>query len=126
LPAFSGLRKLSFDVTVKRMLNQETAMDQLFHALAVPARRAMVERLSLGPASVTELAKPLAISLPAVVQHLEVLETSGLVRSEKTGRVRICRIEPSALRRTENWIAKRRSNLERCLDRLAKHLGEEE
>jgi DNA-binding transcriptional ArsR family regulator len=108
------------------MLNQETAMDQLFHALAVPARRSMVERLSLGPASVTELAKPLAISLPAVVQHLAVLETSGLVRSEKTGRVRICRIEPSALRRTENWIAKRRSNLERCLDRLAKHLGEED
>jgi DNA-binding transcriptional ArsR family regulator len=117
---------LGFGVIVKLMLNQEAAIDQLFHALAVPARRSMVERLSLGPASVTELAKPLAISLPAVVQHLEVLETSGLVRSEKTGRVRICRIEPSALRRTENWIAKRRSNLERCLDRLAKHLGEED
>jgi predicted ArsR family transcriptional regulator len=73
-----------------------------------------------------ELAKPLAISLPAVVQHLHVLETSGLVRSEKAGRVRICRIEPSALRTTETWAAKRRSNWERCLNRLAKHLGEED
>jgi DNA-binding transcriptional ArsR family regulator len=117
---------LTFGVIVKRMLNQEAAIDQLFHALAVPARRSMVERLSLGPASVTELAKPLAISLPAVVQHLEVLEKSGLVRSEKTGRVRICRIEPCGLRQTENWIAKRRSNWERCLDRLAKNLGEED
>lgn len=117
---------MAFGAIVKSMLNQEVAIDQLFHALAVPARRSMVERLSLGPASVTELAKPLAISLPAVVQHLEVLETSGLVRSEKMGRVRICRIEPSALRRTENWIAKRRSNWERCLDRLAKHRGEED
>jgi DNA-binding transcriptional ArsR family regulator len=108
------------------MLNQDTAIDHLFHALAVPVRRSMVERLSLGPASVTELAKPLAISLPAVVQHLEVLETSGLVRSEKKGRVRICRIEPSGLLRTEDWIAKRRSNWEDCLDRLAKHLGEED
>jgi DNA-binding transcriptional ArsR family regulator len=121
-----GLRNFAFGVIVKRMLNQETAIDQLFHALAVPVRRSMVERLSLGPASVTELAKPLAISLPAVVQHLEVLETSGLVRSEKKGRVRICRIEPSGLLRTENWIAMRRSNWEHCLDRLAKHLGEED
>jgi hypothetical protein len=76
------------------MLNQETAIDQLFHALAVPVRRSMMERLSLGPASVTELAKPLAISLPAVVQHLEVLETSGLVRSEKKGRLRNAALSP--------------------------------
>jgi DNA-binding transcriptional ArsR family regulator len=106
------------------MSSQAAAIDAVFHALAVPARRAMVERLSLGPASVTELAKPLAISLPAVVQHLEVLVTSGLVRTKKTGRVRVCHIEPAALRTTEAWIAKRRSNWARCLDRLAKELGE--
>jgi DNA-binding transcriptional ArsR family regulator len=106
------------------MSSQAAAIDAVFRALAVPARRAMVERLSLGPASVTELAKPLAISLPAVAQHLEVLVTSGLVRTKKTGRVRVCHIEPAALRTAEDWIAKRRSNWARCLDRLAKELGE--
>jgi DNA-binding transcriptional ArsR family regulator len=106
------------------MSSGSVAIDAVFHALAVPARRAMVERLSLGPASVTELANPLAISLPAAVQHLEVLVTSGLVRTKKTGRVRLCQIEPGALRTTENWIAKRRANWERRLDRLAKELGE--
>jgi predicted ArsR family transcriptional regulator len=84
----------------------------------------MVERLSLGPASVTQLAKPLAISLPAVIQHLQVLEASGLVRSEKAGRVRMCHIRPPALRMAEKWIVARRANWERCLDRLAEHLGE--
>jgi DNA-binding transcriptional ArsR family regulator len=84
----------------------------------------MVERLSLGPASVTQLAKPLAISLPAVIQHLQVLEASGIVRSEKAGRVRMCHIHPPALRMAEKWIVARRANWERCLDRLAKHLGE--
>ena len=83
-------------------------LDLTFHALADPARRAMVERLSLGPASVSELAKPLAMSLPAVVQHLHVLEDSGLVRSEKVGRVRTCRIEPRAMTSAEQWIAERR------------------
>ena len=106
------------------MLNQEASLDLLFQALAVPARRVMVKRLSLGPASVTQLAKPLAMSLPAVVQHLQVLEASGLVRSEKAGRVRTCRIEPAALKTAEDWIARRRANWERQLDRLAKHLGE--
>ena len=106
------------------MLNQEARLDHLFQALAVPARRVMVERLSRGPASVSELAKPLAISLPAVVQHLQVLEASGLIRSQKSGRVRTCRIEPAALRTAEDWIARRRANWERRLDRLAKHLGE--
>ena len=84
----------------------------------------MIERLSRGPASVSELAKPLVISLPAVVQHLQVLEASGLVRSEKAGRVRTYQVEPAALRKAEDWIALRRANWERCLDRLAKHLGE--
>ena len=106
------------------MLNKVASLDLLFQALAVPARRVMVERLSLGPASVTQLAKPLAMSLPAVVQHLQVLEASGLVRSEKAGRVRTCRIRPAALKTAEDWIARRRANWERRLDRLAKHLGE--
>ena len=106
------------------MLNKESSLDLLFQALAVPARRVMVERLSLGPASVTQLAEPLAMSLPAVVQHLQVLEASGLVQSEKAGRVRTCRIRPAALKTAEDWIARRRANWERRLDRLAKHLGE--
>ena len=106
------------------MLNQTDSLDLLFQALAIPARREIVKRLSLGPASVTQLAKPLAMSLPAVVQNLHVLEVCGLIRSEKTGRVRTCRIEPAALRTAENWIARRRATWERRLDRLAKHLGE--
>ena len=88
------------------------------YALADPTRRVMVERLSRGPASVKELAKPLAMSLPAVLQHLQVLEASGLVRSEKTGRVRTCRIESATLQSAEKWIAGRRASWERKLDRL--------
>ena len=78
----------------------------------------MVERLTRGPASMSELAKPLAMSLPAVVQHLQVLEASGLVRSEKVGRVRTCRIEPKMLRSAEQWLGARRTIWERRLDRL--------
>lgn len=85
----------------------------------------MVERLSRGPASVSELAQPLAMSLPAVVQHLHVLEASGLVRSEKVGRVRTCRIEPVALRPAEQWITERRTSWERRLDRLGAYLAEQ-
>jgi len=96
----------------------------MFHALADPTRRAMVERLSRGPASVSELAKPLTMSLPAVVQHLQVLEASGLVRSEKVGRVRTCRIEPKALRTAEEWIAERRMSWEHRLNRLGDYLAE--
>lgn len=84
----------------------------------------MVERLSRGPASVTELAQPFDMSLPAIVQHLQVLEASGLVRSEKVGRVRTCRIEPSALRGAESWLSERRSVWERRLDRLGDFLVE--
>jgi DNA-binding transcriptional ArsR family regulator len=105
------------------MLNQSAALDLMFQALADPSRRGMVERLARGPASVSELAEPLAMSLPAVVQHLQVLEASGLVRSEKTGRVRTCRIEPKALRTAEQWIAARRSLWERRLDRLGEYLA---
>src|SRR6478735_3699014 len=103
---------------LKCMLNQGAPLDRLFHALADPTRLAMVERLSRGPASVSELARPFAISLPAVVQHLQILEASGLVRSEKVGRVRTCRIEPKTLRTAERWINRRRSEWERRLDRL--------
>lgn len=95
----------------------------MFHALADPSRRAMVERLSRGPASVSELAQPLAMSLPAVVQHLQVLEASGLVRSEKVGRVRTCQLESKALRTAEQWIAERRTSWERRLDRLGQYLA---
>jgi DNA-binding transcriptional ArsR family regulator len=97
-------------------------LDLTFHALADPARRAMVERLSRGPASVSELAQPLAMSLPAVVQHLAVLQASGLVTSEKVGRVRTCRMEPAAMSLAEQWINRRRTDWEARLDRLGDHL----
>lgn len=105
------------------MLNYYPPLDLVFQALADPARRAMVERLTRSPASVSELAKPLEMSLPAVMQHLQVLEASGLVRSEKVGRVRTCRIEPAALRTAEEWITERRTAVERQLDRLGEYLA---
>jgi DNA-binding transcriptional ArsR family regulator len=104
------------------MLNYETPLDRAFQALADPTRRAMVERLTQGPASVSELKRPLAMSLPAVMQHLSVLETSGLVVSEKAGRVRTCRINLPALAEAERWIADRRLEWERRLDRLGDYL----
>jgi DNA-binding transcriptional ArsR family regulator len=104
------------------VLNQSAALDLMFSALADASRRSMVERLSRGPASVKELAAPLAMSLPAVLQHLHVLETSGLVRSEKVGRVRTCSIEPAALQAAEQWIADRRAGWEQRLDRLGAYL----
>jgi len=101
---------------------QAATLDRAFHALADPARRAMVGRLVLGPASVSELAAPLAMSLPAVVQHLAVLEDAGLVRSKKVGRVRTCRIEGASLRAAEDWLARRRMQWEGRLDRLGAFL----
>jgi DNA-binding transcriptional ArsR family regulator len=100
------------------MLNQGASIDRVFQALADPSRRSMVDRLCRGPASVSELARPFAMSLAAVVQHLQVLETSGLVRSEKVGRVRTCRIDPVALSVAERWISDRRATWEGRLDRL--------
>jgi DNA-binding transcriptional ArsR family regulator len=100
------------------MLNQVADLDRVFQALADPGRRLMVERLSRGPASVSELGRPLAMSLAAVVQHVQVLEASGLVRSQKVGRTRTCSIDPAALTSAETWIADRRSLWERRLDRL--------
>ena len=94
----------------------------MFQALADPARRSMVDRLCKGPASVKELAEPLPMALPSVLQHLQMLEASGLVRSEKTGRIRTCRIEPQALRSAENWINERRILWEHRLDRLGAYL----
>ena len=97
----------------------------MFQALADPTRRAIVDRLCRGPASVSELAKPLSMSLPAVVQHLHVLETSGLVRSEKCGRVRTCRVDTKALRSAEHWIGERRALWERRLDALGETLAKD-
>jgi DNA-binding transcriptional ArsR family regulator len=111
------------------MLNRrpgQEGVDRVFHALADPHRRAIVERLSRGPASVSELARPLPMSLPAVVQHLHVLEASGLVRSHKIGRVRTCQIEPAGLRPVEHWISARRTSWERRLDRLGEYLAEDD
>lgn len=105
------------------MLNQSTDLDRLFGALADPARRAMLERLSRGPAPVSELARPLPMSLPSAMQHLGVLETAGIVRSEKVGRVRTCSIEPGAFSLAEQWINARRTQWENRLDCLGDYLA---
>ncbi len=123
--ANGAVDKPGFALILNFMLNHQARLDLTFQALADPSRRAMVERLSRGPASVGELARPLAMSLPAVMQHLRVLEASGLVRSEKVGRVRTCRIEPAALRTAEEWIGERRASWERRLDRLGEVLAAE-
>jgi DNA-binding transcriptional ArsR family regulator len=100
-------------------------VDRVLHALADPSRRVIVERLVRAPASVSELAVPLRMSLPAVLQHLQVLEASGLMTSEKAGRVRTCRIEPTALQPVERWIVAQRSTWERRLDLLGEYLANE-
>jgi DNA-binding transcriptional ArsR family regulator len=104
------------------MLNQTPDLDRLFHALADPARRAMIERLSRGPAPVSELARPLPMSLPSAMQHLGVLEAAGLVRSEKIGRVRTCSIQTATLSLAEQWIDARRQEWNHRLDRLGDYL----
>jgi DNA-binding transcriptional ArsR family regulator len=100
------------------VLNESSRLDLAFQALADPTRRGMLARLSQGPASVTELARPMAMSLPAVLQHLQALEASGLVASEKVGRVRTCRIVPDALAAAEDWIHAQRAMWEARLDRF--------
>jgi DNA-binding transcriptional ArsR family regulator len=105
------------------MLNY-SALDGVLRALAEPTRRAIMERLSRGPATVSNLAEPFDLTFPAVVQHLQVLEASGLIRSEKVGRVRTCRIEPGGLAPLADWIAERRTLVERRLDRLGVLLEE--
>jgi len=97
-------------------------LDLTFRALADPTRRAIVERLSRGRASVSELAEPHSMSLSAIVQHLAMLEDSGLVRSEKVGRVRTFTMVPTALSLAEKWFNQRRTQWEQRLDRLGEHL----
>ena len=97
----------------------------MFQAMADPSRRAMLERLCQGPASVSDLAAPFKMSLPAVLQHLQVLEQSGLVKTEKVGRVRTCSVETKALRSVEQWITSRRTAWEARFDRLGAYLAEE-
>ncbi|HJR55377.1 MAG TPA: metalloregulator ArsR/SmtB family transcription factor [Rhizomicrobium sp.] len=108
------------------MINYQAELDRTFQALGDPTRRAIIERLTAGPATVSELAAPLPMSLPAVMLHLKVLEKSGLVVSEKQGRVRTCRIDPMKLSLAERWVSERRQVWERRLDRLGAFLDETE
>ncbi len=107
------------------MLNQATPVNEVFRALGDPTRRNMVEHLVRGPASVSELAQPLEITLSAVVQHLAILEASGLVTSQKVGRIRTCQIEPVGLQLAADWFAGQRALWERRLDRLGEVLAED-
>ena len=109
---------------LKQMLNNK-ALDLAFQALGDPTRRALVERLAAGPATVSDLAGPLPMSLPGVMLHLKVLEQSGLIQSEKRGRVRTCRVNPAMLSQAEHWVAERRAMWERGFDRLGQFLDEE-
>jgi DNA-binding transcriptional ArsR family regulator len=109
---------------LKHVLNDVVDLDRVFHALADPGRRLMVERLGRGPASVSELGSPLSMSLAAVLQHVQILEASGLVRTQKLGRTRTCSLDPATLRSAERWISQRRALIERRLDRLGTYLAE--
>ena len=100
----------------------DALLDKAFTALADPSRRSIVSRLSEGPTSVSELARPLEMSLPAVLQHIDVLHASGLVRSEKLGRVRTCSLQPEPLRTVERWLSDHRTAWETRLDRLGEVL----
>ena len=100
------------------MAAADATLDRTFHALADPSRRSIVARLSRGPASVSELAEPLAMSLPAVVQHIDVLQKSGLVASKKVGRVRTCRLKLTPMRTVEQWVGDHRATWEKQFDRL--------
>jgi len=106
------------------MLQYQEPLDLAFQALSDPTRRRMVERLSAGPATVSQLAEPLPMSVSAVMQHLKILEGAGLVVSEKVGRVRTCRVDPRTLSGAERWINDRRRSVERSLDRLGAFLDE--
>jgi DNA-binding transcriptional ArsR family regulator len=108
------------------MLKQRPPVDEVFRALGDPTRRSMVEHLVRGPATVSDLARPLEITLSAVVQHLAVLESGGLVSSEKVGRSRTCRLEPVGLQLAADWFAGQRALWERRLDRLGDVLAEDE
>jgi DNA-binding transcriptional ArsR family regulator len=121
----SGLTFSARTPIVKTMLNQAPNVDQLLQALADPTRRQIIERLGNGPASVTQLAAPLPMSLAAVVQHLQVLERTGLIATKKVGRVRTCELEVERLEQVGEWISARRRTWERRLDRLGEVLEKE-
>ena len=104
------------------MLNDSPQLNRAFQALSDPVRRGMLARLSRGPASVSQLAEPFSISLPAVLQHLKSLEESGLVRSQKKGRVRTVELQPETLSAAEGWIVERRTEWEAQLDRFENYL----
>jgi DNA-binding transcriptional ArsR family regulator len=106
------------------MRGKKANVHRVFHALGDPTRRMILEKLTAGPVSVSQLAVPLKMTLAAVVQHLQILEESGLVRTEKLGRVRTCQIDPAGLSVAEEWIADRRSLWEKRLDRLGDLLAE--
>jgi DNA-binding transcriptional ArsR family regulator len=107
------------------MLNHQPSLDLAFRAMADPTRRAILERLSRGPASVGDLAAPLPMSLPAVHQHVKLLQEAGLVTWEKRGRVRWCRLGSTRLAAAEEWIATRRRLWASRLDALGEHLARE-
>lgn len=110
---------------LKQMLQYESnLLDRAFHALSDPSRRAMVERLSRGRASVSELAQPLPMTFSAVTQHLKVLEEAGLIRSAKAGRVRTCVLDTEAMARVEHWMAERKRFWERQYDQLEAYLAQ--
>jgi DNA-binding transcriptional ArsR family regulator len=106
------------------MPNQSLPLDRVFHALTDPTRRAVLERLCLGPAAVSELARPFDMALPSFSQHLDVLEKSGLVRSQKQGRVRTYQLAPQPLQEAEGWMVAQRGLWERRLDQLDNFLEE--
>ncbi|MGH9588615.1 MAG: ArsR/SmtB family transcription factor [Acidobacteriaceae bacterium] len=106
--------------------DREISIDRLFHALGDPTRRAILDRLAQQPESVSRLAEPLGITLTAVAQHLQILEESRLVKTEKIGRVRSCRIEPAGFRRLEQWVREHRLSWENKLERLGNLLAEED
>ncbi|NIX76481.1 ArsR/SmtB family transcription factor [Microvirga terricola] len=108
------------------MPNYLKPIDTLLHALSEPARRAIVERLATGPASVSSLATVTPMSLPAVMQHLAILETARLIETQKIGRVRTVTLKPGALKDLESWAAAQRTQWERKLDHLAAYLDETE
>jgi len=104
--------------------NSPASLDAVFHALADSSRRIMIDRLTKGPASVSELARPLSMSMPAVFQHLQVLEAAALITTEKTGRVRTCKLNVNAISQAENWVSGRRRAWQSRLDRLGHYLDQ--
>ncbi len=103
---------------VSHMAKHDLNLDRLFHALSDPTRRGIVERLTAGPASVSDLAAPTGMALPTVMKHIAVLEASGLLETEKSGRTRICRARPAPLAAAQTWIEAQRAEWEARLDRL--------